>query len=107
MAQYMCISLPKLPDPHCYIISLDSDCMGGGIVFTTSKDSCSAVVVVIACVHITQSRCTGNHRAILTDAGCTDIREYRYFKNETRGLDYEGMMDDLKVNRKISTFTIM
>ena len=39
----------------------------------------------------------GNHRAILTDAGYKDIREYRYFKKETRGLDYEGMIDDLKV----------
>lgn len=38
----------------------------------------------------------GNHRAILTDAGYTDIREYQYFKKETRGLDYEGMMKDLK-----------
>jgi aspartate/tyrosine/aromatic aminotransferase len=51
----------------------------------------------------------GNHRAILTDAGYTDIREYRYFKKETRGLDYEGMMKDLKVKpksiKKPSTFT--
>ena len=37
----------------------------------------------------------GNHRAILTDAGFKDIREYRYYKPESRGLDYEGMLADL------------
>ena len=24
-----------------------------------------------------------------------DVKEYRYFKPETRGLDFEGMMEDL------------
>ena len=44
----------------------------------------------------------GNHKAILTDAGYKDIREYRYFKKETRGLDYEGMIEDLKVQLLVS-----
>ena len=82
---------------------LDSDSMGSGIVYTTSKDS-SVYIVIAFCMwyYVTQivSCCIGNHRAILTDAGYTDIREYRYFKKETRGLDYEGMMKDLKVKTK-------
>ena len=51
--------------------------------------------------YLTLFRCIGNHRAILTDAAYTDIREYRYFKKETRGLDYEGMMKDLKVKPRV------
>lgn len=39
----------------------------------------------------------GNHRGILTEAGFSDIREYRYYKKKTRGLDFEGMIEDLRV----------
>lgn len=38
-----------------------------------------------------------NHWGIFPEAGFTDIREYRYYKRETRGLDFEGMIEDLKV----------
>ena len=40
----------------------------------------------------------GNHRAIITETGYKDLREYRYFKKDTRGLDYEGMVEDLRVS---------
>ena len=50
--------------------------------------------------HIHPPPHTANHRGILTEAGFTDIREYRYYKQETRGLDYEGMIEDLRVSRR-------
>ncbi|MEW5298091.1 MAG: hypothetical protein WDW38_011582 [Sanguina aurantia] len=37
----------------------------------------------------------GNHRTIFAKAGLT-IKEYRYWKPSTRGLDYEGMIEDLE-----------
>ena len=39
----------------------------------------------------------GNHLGILKDVGFTDVREYRYYKKETRGLDLQGMLEDLRV----------
>lgn len=39
----------------------------------------------------------GNHRGILKDTGFTDVREYRYYEKETRGLDLQGMLEDLRV----------
>lgn len=38
-----------------------------------------------------------NHRGICEDAGLENIVEYRYYKKETRGLDIEGMIADIKV----------
>ena len=38
-----------------------------------------------------------NHRGICEDAGLQDIREYSYYKQETRGLDIAGMIADLRV----------
>lgn len=38
----------------------------------------------------------GNHTNIFKDAGVNDVRQYRYFKDETRSLDLEGMLADLK-----------
>ena len=40
----------------------------------------------------------GNHRGILGAVGFTDIREYRYWNTEDRNLDFDGMLEDLKVN---------
>ena len=40
----------------------------------------------------------GNHNAIATDSGYDSIRTYRYFKKETRGLDLDGMLEDLRVS---------
>jgi len=40
----------------------------------------------------------GNHTNIFQDAGVKDVRSYRYYKAETRGLDYEGFLADLRVN---------
>jgi aspartate/tyrosine/aromatic aminotransferase len=28
-----------------------------------------------------------------------DVRKYRYYKEQTRGLDFEGFIEDLKVSR--------
>lgn len=36
----------------------------------------------------------GNHKAIAKKAGL-EIREYKYYKPETRGFDFEGMVNDL------------
>ena len=38
----------------------------------------------------------GNHPKVFAKAGIKDIRKYRYYHEETRGLDFEGMMEDLK-----------
>jgi aspartate aminotransferase len=37
-----------------------------------------------------------NHHNIWRDAG-VEQTTYRYYKPETRGLDFEGMMEDIKV----------
>jgi aspartate aminotransferase len=37
----------------------------------------------------------GNHNAIFTKAGM-DVRQYRYFDKKTKGLDFEGMLADLR-----------
>jgi aspartate/tyrosine/aromatic aminotransferase len=37
----------------------------------------------------------GNHNAIFGAAGLV-VHEYRYYKAETRGLDIEGMIEDLE-----------
>lgn len=39
---------------------------------------------------------TGNHKNILNDAG-VPWSEYRYFDPKTVGLDFEGMLADIKV----------
>jgi aspartate aminotransferase, cytoplasmic len=33
---------------------------------------------------------------IFANAGFTEAKAYRYWKPETRGLDFEGMLEDLK-----------
>jgi hypothetical protein len=40
---------------------------------------------------------TGNHTNIFKDAHMPDVRKYRYYKEQTRGLDFEGFIGDLKV----------
>jgi len=42
----------------------------------------------------------GNHTNIFQDAGIQDVRTYRYYKAETRGLDYDGFIADLKAAPK-------
>ena len=42
---------------------------------------------------------SGNHAAILKQVGYKDVRQYAYYKEETRGLDIEGMIRDLEVSR--------
>ncbi|XP_059485108.1 aspartate aminotransferase, cytoplasmic [Neocloeon triangulifer] len=37
-----------------------------------------------------------NHNLIFVNAGFTEPRTYRYWKPETRGLDFEGMIEDLR-----------
>lgn len=36
----------------------------------------------------------GNHKAVFAAAGL-EVREYAYFKSDTRGIDIEGMLRDL------------
>eukprot|EP01087_Luapelamoeba_hula_P003836 TRINITY_DN1369_c0_g1_i1.p1 TRINITY_DN1369_c0_g1~~TRINITY_DN1369_c0_g1_i1.p1 ORF type:complete len:476 (+),score=76.56 TRINITY_DN1369_c0_g1_i1:59-1429(+) len=48
----------------------------------------------------------GNHPAIFKDAGCADVRSYRYYKPETRGLDFEGMCADLRAAPKGSVLVL-
>ena len=38
-----------------------------------------------------------NHKHVFRFAGFSDIREYRYFCEETCGLDFSGMIEDLEV----------
>lgn len=40
---------------------------------------------------------TANHHGISKDTGFANIKVYRYFDQETRGLDIEGMKSDLSV----------
>lgn len=42
----------------------------------------------------------GNHHAIAHEAQL-ETREYRYYKAETRGLDIEGMLEDLQVGIRV------
>ena len=46
-------------------------------------------------IHITKPTWS-NHHNIFKDAG-VDKKEYRYYKPETKGLDFEGLIADLKV----------
>jgi aspartate/tyrosine/aromatic aminotransferase len=36
----------------------------------------------------------GNHNAVFAVCGLT-VRTYRYFDKKTKGLDFEGMIEDL------------
>eukprot|EP00993_Chasmostoma_nieuportense_P000916 NODE_1841_length_1361_cov_56.915721_g1749_i0.p1 GENE.NODE_1841_length_1361_cov_56.915721_g1749_i0~~NODE_1841_length_1361_cov_56.915721_g1749_i0.p1 ORF type:complete len:415 (-),score=93.85 NODE_1841_length_1361_cov_56.915721_g1749_i0:115-1338(-) len=38
----------------------------------------------------------GNHKPIFSIIGFTDVRQYRYFDAQTKGVDFEGMCADLK-----------
>jgi len=48
----------------------------------------------------------GNHTNIFKDAGVEDVRTYRYYKAETRGLDYEGYLADLSAAPKGSMIVL-
>lgn len=37
----------------------------------------------------------GNHGAIFRDAGL-EVKSYRYYQKETKGLDFDGMIADIK-----------
>ena len=60
---------------------------------TTSRDLLAWSIVDLVSWHAH----TGNHWGILEAVGYKDIRQYRYYKKETRGLDSQGMIEDLKV----------
>lgn len=36
----------------------------------------------------------GNHNTVFAEAGL-EVRPYRYFHKQTKGLDFEGMIQDL------------
>ena len=40
---------------------------------------------------------SGNHHGIARDTGFANIKEYRYYNPDTKGLDIEGMIADLTV----------
>ncbi|XP_078488641.1 aspartate aminotransferase, cytoplasmic-like [Ciona intestinalis] len=46
----------------------------------------------------------GNQTAVFKNAGFTDMRTYRYWDPETRGLDYAGMLQDMKNAPEYSIF---
>lgn len=46
-------------------------------------------------IHITKPTWS-NHHNIFKDAG-VDKKEYAYYKPSTKGLDFEGLISDLKV----------
>ena len=46
-------------------------------------------------IHITKPTWS-NHHNIFKDAG-VDKKEYSYYKPSTKGLDFEGLISDLKV----------
>lgn len=48
----------------------------------------------------------GNHKAILEETGHTDVRQYRYYDKKTKGLDYQGMLEDLKVRITVLAFCL-
>jgi len=37
----------------------------------------------------------GNHNMIFRDAGFQEVRKYRYWKKDTRDLDFDGLMEDI------------
>eukprot|EP01147_Barroeca_monosierra_P001120 gene1120-7930_t len=39
----------------------------------------------------------GNHYAIFKNSGFSTIKEYRYYDNNTRSLDFDGLMEDLEM----------
>lgn len=50
---------------------------------------------------------TGNHTNIFKDAHMPDVRKYRYYKEQTRGLDFEGFIGDLKVRASHHHFLLL
>lgn len=40
-----------------------------------------------------------NHNAVFANAGFEDIRPYKYWNAEARGLDLAGFLNDLEVNQ--------
>lgn len=38
-----------------------------------------------------------NHNGVFKGAGFSDVRTYRYWDSETRGLNFSGMCEDLSV----------
>jgi len=48
----------------------------------------------------------GNHPNIFKDAHMSDVRKYRYYKEQTRGLDFEGFVEDLKAAPNGSVFIL-
>lgn len=38
----------------------------------------------------------GNHNMIFKNSGFTEVRKYRYWHAESRGFDFEGMLEDLR-----------
>lgn len=52
--------------------------------------------LVTLCVTHTQQPTWSNHHSIWKDAGVPQ-QPYRYYKPETRGLDFEGLMEDVQV----------
>ena len=53
-------------------------------------------------IHITKPTWS-NHHNIFKDAG-VDKKEYNYYKPSTKGLDFEGLISDLKVRYQLQPF---
>lgn len=48
----------------------------------------------------------GNHKLIFKNAGFQEGREYRYWSQEKRGLDFEGFLEDLKNAPELSVIIL-
>ena len=46
--------------------------------------------------YISSIVCAGNHQGVFRGSGFTDMRRYRYWKQSSRGVDMEGLLEDLR-----------
>lgn len=52
--------------------------------------------VVSYCVIVLLCHVSDNHKLVFKNAGFEEGRAYRYWSNSKRGLDFEGMIEDLR-----------
>lgn len=96
------VPLTEIPEQGCRKCLLDSTkltlsghwrCIEG--LYGSLPSMKGNVLVASLQVHITKPTWS-NHHNIFRDAG-VEKKEYRYYKPSTKGLDFEGLIDDLKV----------
>lgn len=60
------------------------------------SDNPCTVLIVASGANVGMFCSAGNHRDILAETG-HEVRYYRYYNQKSKGLDYQGMIEDLKV----------